>query len=257
MKEKFSFTKGKLIAFICCSMLPIIVSLFGILCLITKTFVVNFSFAISYFVISIIAICLLACCIFSMRKTVSKVILSMLILILFVIIFTYSSFLLGFVSVDTYKGKEAELEYIAAMKENTLMPALSDLGSCETIEYHDVFAAFYIFSSETDHLICRYSSDEYEIQKAALESKYAFQTKKITERYSEWDPSTEIDGYCFRLLSLEEYEDILEFPKIMILIGYSDAAREIVYIEFENIDLDYITSLKDFINNECGWKYVR
>ena len=137
------------------------------------------------------------------------------------------------------------------------MPELSAIGRPTDIEYHNVFAVFFIFSSETDYLICRYTPEEYEIRKAALETEYTFQTETITEGTSKCEPMADVDGYQFRMLSPEEYNGTILYPKKMILIGYSDNAREIVYVAFEDWDLDYMSSFKDFIVDDCGWKHIR
>ncbi len=136
-----------------------------------------------------------------------------------------------------------------------MMPELSELGNTTDIEHYNVFSAFYIFSTETDYLICRYTQEEYEIQKTRLDTAYTFQTETITDDYSNCEPMIEIDGYQFRMLSNEAYD--LYFPKNIVLIGCSDEAREIVYLEFYDLDLDFVDSLKDFITDECGWKYIR
>ena len=66
-----------------------------------------------------------------------------------------------------------------------------------------------------------------------------------------------IDGYIFRMLSFDEYGDELYFPKHIIFVGYSDESNEIIYGEFNDIELDFIESLEDFIQDDCCWKYIR
>lgn len=129
------------------------------------------------------------------------------------------------------------------------------MGETTNVEHYHVSSFAFIFSSETDYLICQYSQEEYETQKNRLNSVYTFQTETIKDRYSSCEPTAEIDGYQFKMLSIEQSE--YGYPKNVYLIGYSDAAREIVYLEFYDIDLDYIRSLKEFIIDECGWKYIR
>ena len=85
--------------------------------------------------------------------------------------------------------------------------------------------------------------------------EYVFQTETITENESNCEPSAQVDGFEFRILSIEEYD--LYYPKQVILIGYSDDDYEIVYASYCDWDLDYISSLQNFIISECGWKYIR
>ena len=180
-----------------------------------------------------------------------------MIIVLFVVSFVLSFVLSGLEQVKHYEGAEAKLQYTAAKGGNTLMPELSEIGQPTDIEYHNVFISMFIFSAETDYLICRYTADEYQICKEELETEYTFQTETIRDSRSQCEPSAEVNGYQFRLLSIEEYKGPIYFPKHLILIGYSDDTREIVYVAFEDVDLDYITSLKEFITDDCGWKYIR
>ena len=156
-----------------------------------------------------------------------------------------------------YYGAAAESRYAAMEQEHTLMPSLSELGDPTDIECHEMLASFAIFSWETSYLICRYTPDEYEVQKAELETEYTFQREAITEYKSNCEPSVEVDGYLFRLLSIEEYKEDIRYPHKIILIGCSDEAREIVYAVFDDFDLDYILSLEEFITENCGWRYIR
>ena len=160
--------------------------------------------------------------------------------------------MVGWTQLKRYEGNEAVQQYAISVSESKLMPELSELGNPEEIEYYNLFFAYVIFSHETDGLICTYTQEDYELQKAKLDTVYKFQTERTTDGF---EPMIEIDGYQFQMLSSKEYD--LYYPKNMVLIGCSDDANEIVYLEFHNADLDYITSLQDFIMNICGWKYIR
>ena len=247
--KRFVFTKSRLIGFCCCVLLPIVAISLGILMLVNDV-MLNIGFPFVYFLIPLIAAVLLACCIFSSSKTWKKFVLSGVILVLFLILFLFSSFLVGWTQVERYKENEAVQQY--SLLESEFMPDLAELGKPSHIEYYRLFSHFLIFSCEADGLICSYSQEDYEIQKARLDTTYIFQKEKTGDNF---DPMVDIDGYQFRMLSVEEYD--LCYPKNVVLIGYSDNTKEIIYLEFYDIDLDYITSLKDFIMDECGWKYIR
>lgn len=252
--KRFTFTRGRLIGFICAVLLPVMAIGLGILMLINDA-MLNIGFAITYCIIPLITAGLLGWCIFFNCKTWKKCVLSGVILALFLMVFLFSSFLIGWTQVKHYKSDEAVQQYSSVKSESNMMPELSELGNTTDIEHYNVFSAFYIFSTETDYLICRYTQEEYEIQKTRLDTAYTFQTETITDDYSNCEPMIEIDGYQFRMLSNEAYD--LYFPKNIVLIGCSDEAREIVYLEFYDLDLDFVYSLKDFITDECGWKYIR
>ena len=250
--KRFVFTKSRLIGFCCCVLLPIVAISLGILMLVNDV-MLNIGITIVYFLIPLIAAGLLACCIFSNCKTWKKSVLSSVILVLFLIIFFFSSLLVGWTQVKHYGENEAAQQY--SLLESELMPDLAELGKPTNIEYYRLQSWFFIFSCEADGLICSYTPEDYEIQKARLDTEYTFQTEPIIDDFSNYEPMVDIDGYQFRMLSSKEYN--LYYPKNVVLVGCSDDTNEIVYLEFFDIDLDYITSLKDFIMDECGWKYIR
>ena len=249
--KQFAFTKGRVIGFICCALLPLTAMVFGIL-LLVKDVLLNVGIAVVYFLIPLLVAGLLAWCIFSDRKTWKKFVLSGVILVLFLITLFFSSLIVGWTQLKRYEEDEAVQQYSNSVSESKLMPEISELGNPEKIEYYNLFSAFVNFTCETDGLICTYTQDEYAIQKARLDTTYNFQTEKIADDIL---LTVEIDGYQFRMLSIDEYD--LYYPKDIVLVGYSDDANEIVYIEFHDIDLDYITSLEEFITDVCGWKYMR
>lgn len=255
MRGKYSFSKGRLIAFICCALLPIAAMGLGVWQLI-RGVVFTPAVAITYFLIPLITVGLLATHIFCLRKTWLKIISSAAILLLLPVAFLFSVIFTGHTQIKHYQGAEARAYYASVKSEYTLMPELTEVGRPLDIECYNVFSSA-IFSDKADYLICRYTPDEYETQKAELERKYIFQTEPIIHSDGKCEPMADIDGYQFRLLSIKEHKKGLYYPKRIILIGCSDEKLKIVYIAFENLDLDYIPSLKEFIIHSCGWKYIR
>ena len=249
--KRFVFTKRRLIGFLCCALLPVAAMVLGIL-LLFKDVMLNVGIAVVYFLIPLLTAGLLVWCIFSNGKTWKKYILCSVTLVLFLIALFYSCLIVGWTQLKRYEGNEAVQQYAISVSESKLMPELSELGNPEEIEYYNLFFAYVIFSHETDGLICTYTQEEYAIQKAQLDTTYNFQIEKTEDDNL---PAVEINGYQFKLLSIDKYD--LYYPKVVVLIGYSDDANEIVYIEFYDDDLDYITSLEEFIADDCGWKYMR
>lgn len=223
--------------------------------MLAKNVMLDARMAIIYFISPLIVMSLLGLCIFFNCKTWKKIVMSAVILAGFLGLFFPAATLAGWTQVTRYEGNEAAQQYSSATSKNELMPDLSEIGETTNIEYYNAFDYFFIFSSETDYLICQYSQEEYDLQKARLDTAYTFQTKAIVDEYATCEPMAEINGYQFKMLSVDHYE--LYHPKKVVLIGYSDAAREIVYLNFFGTDLDYISSLKNFILNDCGWKYIR
>ena len=55
------------------------------------------------------------------------------------------------------------------------------------------------------------------------------------------------------MLSLREYN--LYYPKQIVFVGFSDKNNEIVFVFYDDIDIDYINrSFSDFLIEECGWE---
>ena len=256
--KKFSFTKGKLVAFILCSMIPLLAIAFGVLCL-QKGMIFNVGFIVTFIVLPLVFTGFFSLCLFSNIRKSYKVILSINIAASFIILAYFSLIIGEFATAKHYDAAEAEQKYTIVQDENKLLPELSQVGQYIDIEYHRVFQTALFFSWETDYLICKYTPEEYEIQKAELEEKYVFQTEPPEPSYHDitCEPTAEVGEYQFRFLNFEEYSHEIYFPQDLILIGNSDKTQEILYIAFKDFDLDYISDLEDFILNELGWKYIR
>ena len=252
--KSYSFTKRRLVSFVCCALLPVIAIGAGVWLLIIGV-VFNWNFAITFCFLPLIAGGFLGWRIFINCKMWKKIVLSGVSLILFLALFLWCLVFNGLTRVTRYKDAKAVRQYETVISETNLLPDLLELGDPSAIECYKVSSFAFIFSWETDHLICRYTQEEYDAQKARLDSVYEFETKNLTEDDTISQSMIDIDGYHFRMLSPEEHD--LYFPKNVFLIGYSDTAREIAYLEFYDGDLDYIDSLKDFINDDCGWKHIR
>lgn len=257
MDEMFSFTKKRWIAFALAAVIPLIGMGWGVVRLICDV-CINCSFVITFILFPLTAALLLALCIFSRMRSVHKGVLCVIVLIFFVFLCLGGMLLGSFVWLERYENDDAIPRYTSFIQENELMPSLDEIGQPVAIEYCDVLTTAYIYASEADHLICRYDPEGYALQKKQLEENYIFQTEILSSYGHSCEPSAEVDGYRFRVLSTEgEYEPYIDYPGHTVLIGYSDEAQEIVYLSFHDTDLDHITSLTDFLNEECGWKHVR
>ncbi|MBQ8404520.1 MAG: hypothetical protein IJX55_08900, partial [Clostridia bacterium] len=114
-----------------------------------------------------------------------------------------------------------------------------------------------IFTCNSYALISEYNEEEYEVQKALLNEKYIFQSEEMGAFDTVCEHTAVVDGYFFRTLSVEGEYKYINYPKNMFLIGTNDQTKEIVYMYFNDIDLDYISSLEDFINDDCGFEHMR
>lgn len=254
MKRTFTFTKRRLIGFLCWSLLPTLAIIFGIMIL-TYGVRLNYGFALAFILPSLTTIGLLALFMFSNCKNMWKVIVSVVFLVCFAISFWFLAFITPIVQVKHYEGDEVKEHYNSVCDENPQMPQLSEIGQPTNVESYYVLHSAAIFASEIDYLICCYTPEEYKLQKAALEEKYVFQEENLVGyQGNENEPSVQVGDYRFRMLSVEEYS--LDYPKSFVLIGYSDDACEIVYMAPYSFDQDDISSLENYITFDCGWEYV-
>lgn len=259
MEKKMGRSRSAWIAFLCLGLLPCIALGAGIY-LLTTGVRIEYRFVITYVLIPCVCLGLLALCLFSGGRPWLKGIVSVLIMAVFAGMFCLFWFS-GFIRVKRYKGEEAVRRYTALQQEHRLLPELSQLTDAVDIEYFNAVDNN-LFASEANYLICSYAPEEYEAQKAELDTEYTFQTEPVTLRGDNCQPAAEIDGYVFRMLSVTAYSELGEvlakgYPKRVILIGCSDQNKEILYMVFENDDLDSISSLEELLQDECGWKYIR
>ncbi len=248
MEKLKGFLKSRKFGFALVSLFPLFVFYLSVRLLVRHT-VVNISFALTFILVPALAWILLYFTVFSNKKTAVKTGLSVCILAISAVLF------LGLISFGIfeeyicYKNEKAETAYSEI--ENRYMPKLSEVGNPISIEYHYFCLTQMIFASDTDTLICKYDEENYEKQKELLDERYVFQN---SDGLKAWAPTT-IDGYEFRMLSKDEYD--LYYPKNIIYIATNDETKEIVYMNYYDDDLDYIDSLAEFIENDCGWKYIR
>ena len=158
-----------------------------------------------------------------------------------------------------YKADEAVAPWgeVTEIKEFDALPTVDEIGNAQEVDYYEYFFKVCIFAWDSYTLICTYGIDEYQAQEDYINQTYVFQTDELQDltRDPPISPYAEIDGFSFRVLSISEYQ--LRYPKKMILIGTNDQTNQIAYIAYDSSDLDYIEeSLADFIEEECGWKYI-
>ncbi len=257
MNRLFLFTKRRCHIFLLATGLPLICFLFGLLRL-AGAACFNTSFCITFILIPLITTGLLGLSIFCGRKQLPRQVMAIVFATLFVPAFLISLVYGQFDKIWRYSGQEAGQRYTEAEFLNELMPALTDIGEPLDMEYiHFRYNAF-IFLGDTDYLICRYTPEEYQAQKAQLEKTYRFREDNITLHEYEFAPRAVLDGYQFRMADeIEASSPPFWYPKYMVLVGCSDETNQIIYLSYFDTDLDYITSIPDFLHTECGWNYIR
>ena len=253
MKMSFRFTVPRLIAMVLASLLPL-AAIFLCVKLLTSDIVMSVTFVLTFILLPVVTLALLGLNIFGKRRVVGKTILSILLLIAFVCLFLFLNAFGKFEMLSHYENDQIPSHYRELQKDFPQMPTLSEVGQPIHVDYYDYFSQqMGIFTCDADYLMCRFDDEQYNIQKAQLDQKYAFQVDIMSESGYECEPVVELDGYTFRTLSLEDFN----YPKRLMFVATNDDTKQIVYLSFYDDDLDYIVSLEEFLMDDCGWKHIR
>ena len=141
-----------------------------------------------------------------------------------------------------------------------------ELGTPEEMTCHYHKKCIMIFQSDSDILLCRYSPENYALQKAALEQQYAFRTEALigasglhNENPVFVEPNEKIGNDVFRFIvprdDANAYGD--RYFKSCLIFVTNDETHEIGFIAFQDDDLDEAKDLTQFITDYCGWSVVR
>lgn len=203
------------------------------------------------------AIALLSACNFNPLRTVWRIIADIVVLAALVFLFCFC-FLIGPIDeLEHYEQTEVAAQYTAVHDKIDAMPGLDEIGTPLKTDYFVFQRGEFIFDWYAYTLVCTYDSSEYEQQKAMLDQTYVFQTENMVAFDNTCTPYAEIDGFEFRVLSVENIYKYLDFPKRMVFIATNDDTKQIVYMFYEDPDVDNIgSSLDKHIKNDCGWEYI-
>lgn len=255
MKSQPKFTKKQIVACILTALPPLAIMGMGVILLIANT-IINTCFIIAYEILPLVSVTVSTLFILFARKKRYTMILC----IIFIALIWYidAQFVLfgSYEMIHTYRGEEVSLQYPENLDYPELMPSLDAIGAPDKVEYHDYFSSMSIFTCDSDILIAAYNRENYTQQKVSLEDHYHFQSEALSSADSSITSAFTHDGFRFRFLSLADYPQ-LDYPKALMLIGTNDTTQEIAYISFYDFDLDTISSLEFFLDDFCGWKYVR
>ena len=160
--------------------------------------------------------------------------------------------------------KEAKERFETAVSDVYQMelPLSLETGEPESVEYHHYLWTMMIFQTESYTLICRYDAEEYEKELEALETRYHFRTEPLKTGVTEdpakstIEPAFSLGNDRFRFLQPADGSRD-EFYKRCVLVFTNDENHEIGYLVYDDMDLDYVEDLTEFMNEQCGWKYIR
>lgn len=254
MDTKKRITKKHISAFVALCIIPLLLIILGIGLLISDT-LPNSAFVCKYIILPICTVLLFAVVIFSGRIHSAKITLSVLISIAFAIAYLALSFFGKFIILSHYENEELSTGFVDIVNVNKTMPSFSEIANPEKMKYYDYFSSqFGIFTCDVNALVCQYDKDTFLSQKKFLDEKYNFEQQTITDIYGyTCETTATINDYFFRILSAKDSN----YPKNVFLIATNDITNEVVYMSFSDDDLDYIVSLTEFINEDCGWKYIK
>lgn len=255
MTQSKRFTKPRILIFSLLAAIVIAINVYWA-CITYTAPVINVTFILEFIVSPIILILLIALVTFLNKKVSVKILCSILVFVLIWLSF-FAYFLFGnHEDLAHYENEDVSDHYSEVTKDFKEMPYVSELGEFNNIEYYSYMRSLSVFLDESETLICKYDKDEYQKQKKLLEENYVFQSEPLTAVEHTCEPEVTIDGYRFRMVEIDTKNSFI-FPKSMMFIATNDDTNEIVYMACENMDVDYIDSLAEFINLNCGWKRIR
>ena len=243
--------------FLAACVLPLAWLVLGILMLFGSV-VLTGSYAFTYLILPALCLLLLWRVIRGSKKAVVKWILCLLILAVTAML-VFIGMVWGHFSIyERATGRTVPEKYESEIGlSNPWLPEADSVGQPLDTEYHYFYNQLgFLFRSEYYALICTYSPEEYAAQVAALDTRCTFHTEPLGSY--EHQPLFTLGSYRFRFLEMDpEAVPLLYYPKEMVLIGNNDETREIVLSYYSDSDLDDISSPQDFLEKDCGWKYIR
>lgn len=184
------------------------------------------------------------------KKAKIIILLSVLTIVIGLLVIAWSIYWLCFGTIT-----KRDIKYYNELVDDiTLMPRTSDIGEYENLDFKYYHKNMIIFESDSYTLVAQYDDTTYFEQKDILENKYEYGEKAIIDiNGHSLAQKFSIGTFEFKVLSFDNYQEVLDYPKQMIFIGTSDDTCEIAYIYCFDWDLDYITSFEDFLITQCDW----
>jgi len=252
VNTKNRFAKARVLKFAALGMIPLVLAVVGYVLYLNGA-IVNTAFIIALIAVPLFMAVVLAVLFFvNLNPSVAKTVATS-VLILCWILLSAVGFIGQFEFLTSFDG------YAATRFSWPLMPPVLSTSNPTDIEYHNYVACVIPFyHSESHVLIYKYDEEQYLLKKAELYGAYVFETHALKSCGEVCEPTDELDGFFLRRLHTGKYSGShLEYPKRLVLIGTNDETREIMYIAYYDFDLDYLTSLSDFVYENCGWEYIR
>lgn len=249
------FTKPRIIVFSIIAALILATDIWWF-CMIYTTPKVNQTLILEFIVSPLVIVTLSALDTFSNLKLLNKISAGFAISALAVFMSLFWLFFGTHEDFAHFENDEIAKPYSDRHDIFQMLPSIKTLGNTQKNDYYIYSLQMMIFVDESQTLVCSYDEEEYQNQKELLEQDYVFQSEPLIANDHTCQAEVTIDGYLFRMVAIDSSESFI-FPKSMMFIATNDDTNEIVYLAYENLDLDYIESLERFIEYSCGWKHIR
>ena len=124
-------------------------------------------------------------------------------------------------------------------------PELDSLPPYEDIHYKHIKKSHLLFTTKTLLLVVTYDKETYMVEKVKIESNINFLQEAVYSKdnatyYFIPEHEFSINSFDFRIL--EEAQS--DYPKYFGMIAMSDEKNSIAYLNFSDVDLDYICTNK-------------
>ena len=141
----------------------------------------------------------------------------------FVMIFVFLAVMILWQIFPTVETSHNIEKWTEIQQNQSYLPSFDEMGNYENISCKYQHKQAILLDSNTYILIASYSEENFHIQKEIFLNSYSFQNfviENVRDKELEISGSFSLDGYDFKLLSLEEYE--LTHPKKLAFFGFSN-----------------------------------
>lgn len=163
----------------------------------------------------------------------------------------------------THINAQERFETAVAKKLPDALATSLELGAPDSVVCHTMIQNS-IWSTQSNILLCRYDEEEYRAVKGTLETGHRCRTELFDSRCTDNEGPVLLEPYIsigddhFRFLwPLDGDRESWDFFKRSLLMVTNDKTHEIGFIFFNDIELDYVEDMEEFIYYWCGWEYIR
>ena len=137
-----------------------------------------------------------------------------------------------------------------------MMPELDSLPAYESITYRYQGRFRVIYDAQSILLVVTYDEDTYAEEKEEIEKQYVFLSKESFE--PGYKDALTIPEYEFSINSFSFH--VIDssgsmYPKFFGMIATSDQKHSVAYLYYNDVDLDYIDHMTDFVHENYAYRW--